>query len=242
MGNKVSLDALLEQIQRDSLKEQTLAPLVADPSAPKNLTLSRGNYSAHVRSQLRAAPSQPTASVSAAEPTLALNASGATPVAPATSAMPATPAPATPGLAEIPVDTRSETPLSDRQELWESRLTDRQRALPKISYQMLGGIVAILLLVFGVGSATVLTQQSQDIRNQAFEQTLAPVSGPSAVLTQQEIDQQQRLAQTGIVDTTVQKVQEQIAGFELTSQSFAILAAGGLAIFVVLAFLAWMSI
>lgn len=233
--SRVSLDTLLEQIQHESTREQTLNPMVSEKKGQsqglRGVTVSNGNLTAHVRSQLTAMPSTSPATQGVAPNGESLSPSSLPSLATMTAS----------GLSEIPADDRQETPLSDRQELWESRLTDRQKSLPKISYRMLGSVVAILLLVFGVGSATVLTQESQDIRNQAFEQTLAPVSGPSAVLTQQEIEAQQRLAQAGVVDTTVQRVQEQIAGFELTSSTFAILAGAGLAVFSILAFLVWMS-
>lgn len=48
-------------------------------------------------------------------------------------------------------------------------LTPRQKALPKLSFRMLGSIAAILVLVIGLGSAISLTQQSQDVRQYAYD-------------------------------------------------------------------------
>ncbi len=87
-------------------------------------------------------------------------------------------------------------------------LTKRQRALPKLNLaQTAGGLVAVLFLVMGVGSATYLTQQSQDVRQQAsdgrlvqYQAVLNEVSQQQAVDTvqweaqaQQEKEQSQRM-------------------------------------------------
>lgn len=50
-------------------------------------------------------------------------------------------------------------------------LTPRQQALPKLSFRMLGSIAAMLVLVVGLGSAVVLTQRPQDIRQYASDQS-----------------------------------------------------------------------
>lgn len=77
-------------------------------------------------------------------------------------------------------------------EIWESNLSPRQRLLPKIDMRMIGGIVAVMVMALGIGSATILTQRSQDIRQQAYEETLPTVEGTPATLTEDDIRQQQR--------------------------------------------------
>lgn len=59
--------------------------------------------------------------------------------------------------------------------LAESALSARQKRLPKLSLQMFGSLAAVFLLVVGAGSATVLTQQSQDVRQQASDGRLANI-------------------------------------------------------------------
>jgi len=48
-------------------------------------------------------------------------------------------------------------------------LSPRQKALPKLSYRMLGSLVAMLVLVVGLSSAVMLSQKPQDIRQYAFD-------------------------------------------------------------------------
>jgi hypothetical protein len=48
-------------------------------------------------------------------------------------------------------------------------LDARQRALPKLSYRMLGSIVAALVLTVGLSSAVYLSQQPQDVRQYAAD-------------------------------------------------------------------------
>lgn len=55
------------------------------------------------------------------------------------------------------------------QALTPQSLTARQRALPKISLHMVGSIVAIMVLMVGLGSSVLLSQRSQDVRQQAYE-------------------------------------------------------------------------
>ncbi len=100
--------------------------------------------------------------------------------------------------AEMPtMVSTNQNPEDERNELWESNLTPRQRALPRIPAQMLGGIVAIFVLFAGVGAATFLSQQNQDLRQQAYEDTLDDLAGPSATLTRQQLEEQERLALGG---------------------------------------------
>jgi hypothetical protein len=48
-------------------------------------------------------------------------------------------------------------------------LSARQRALPKISLHMVGSILAVFVLMIGLGSSVLLSQQPQDVRQQAYE-------------------------------------------------------------------------
>ena len=50
-----------------------------------------------------------------------------------------------------------------------SGLTPRQKALPKLSYRMLGSLAAMFILVIGLGSAVMLSQTPQDIRQYAYD-------------------------------------------------------------------------
>lgn len=84
---------------------------------------------------------------------------------------------------------------STAQQLWGSNLSPRQRRLPKIPYQMLGGFVAMLIFALGLGSATYLTSQTQDLRNQAYEDVLPDVEGPLATETQEQYEARLRASQ-----------------------------------------------
>lgn len=79
-----------------------------------------------------------------------------------------------------PIETNTSRPANnaaDTARLLASGLTERQRRLPKLDFRMVGGVMAILLLIVGVGTATVLTGQSQDIRQFASEArpTVTPI-------------------------------------------------------------------
>lgn len=50
-----------------------------------------------------------------------------------------------------------------------SPLSARQRSLPRLPLAMYGAIAAVMFLVVGLGSTVLLSQQSQDIRQQAYE-------------------------------------------------------------------------
>lgn len=75
------------------------------------------------------------------------------------------------------VAARQETNAADTAHLLSSGLSERQRKLPKIDYRMVGGLVAVLLLIVGVGSATLLTQESQELRQRAYQPvaTVTPI-------------------------------------------------------------------
>lgn len=45
----------------------------------------------------------------------------------------------------------------------------RQSSMPKLSYRMLGSLAAVLVLVAGLGTALVLSQQPQDLRQYASD-------------------------------------------------------------------------
>lgn len=59
--------------------------------------------------------------------------------------------------------------IADTAHILSSGLSERQRRLPKIDFRMVGGVLAVLLLIVGVGTATVLTGQSQELRQRAFQ-------------------------------------------------------------------------
>lgn len=128
------------------------------------------------------------------------------------------------------------TAVQDRNELWESNLTPRQKALPKIPAQMLGGFVAIMILMVGIGSATLLTQQNQDLRQQASEGSAAQLAGTSATLTQAEYEASLR-------DTGEMVAPEYAVGAFVpqtwTTTEMMIVAIAAVSIVVILALLVW---
>lgn len=136
------------------------------------------------------------------------------------------------------------TPVSgsetEQNDMWQSNLTPRQRSLPKISSKMLGGLVAVMVLMVGVGAATVLTQNSQDLRQQASEGSVE-VSGPSVTLTQDEYEAQFGAQDAGTVDGTNQGTQGVQGLLERDWTSFEIIvvvAAVGTVVFL-LGFVIW---
>lgn len=70
---------------------------------------------------------------------------------------------------EPAVASRQEINAADTAHLLSSGLSERQRRLPKLDYRMVGGLVAVLLLIVGVSTATILTQESQELRQRAFQ-------------------------------------------------------------------------
>lgn len=129
------------------------------------------------------------------------------------------------------VTTRAET---ERNQLWESNLTPRQRALPKISLQMMSGLVAVMVLFAGVTAATLLTQQSQDIRQQAYEDSTGEISGPAASLTQAQLESQTE-ASEGSESFTVSSILSR----DWTTLELVILVAGGAGVVFLLGLLWW---
>lgn len=132
------------------------------------------------------------------------------------------------------------------QDLWETNLTERQRSLPKLSLSMLGGIAAVFVLMLGLGSVTFLSQQNQDLRQQAYVDTLPELAGESAILTEQELQAEQRLLADGDaretgVDGITQQVQSVIGQ---TPSPVADLFLGGLVVggigLIVIALFAWL--
>lgn len=83
----------------------------------------------------------------------------------------------------------AEETVTDTAHILSSGLTESQRRLPKLDLRMIGGIVAVLILAVGVGSATLLTQQGQDLRQRAFEGRVEVTPIPQFQPTQPEEDQ-----------------------------------------------------
>ncbi len=73
--------------------------------------------------------------------------------------------------------SRPTEPLSSTARVLASGLTERQRRLPKIDFRMVGGVLAVLVLIIGIGSATILTGESQELRQRAFvaAPTITPI-------------------------------------------------------------------
>lgn len=69
----------------------------------------------------------------------------------------------------------------------EKPLSQRQRALPKIDLTKMAGIVTVLFLVVGLGSATYLSQQEQDVRQQASDGRMAQYQNVVAQLNEQNV-------------------------------------------------------
>lgn len=160
------------------------------------------------------------------------------------------PIPATPSVgmqdisAHLTIDTGNPAAVSAAspgQELWESNLTERQRALPKLSLKMLGGVAAVFVLMLGLGSATFLSQQNQDLRQQAYVDTLPDLAGESAVLTEQELTADSSTSQTSTVESVRTQV-EQLVG--QTPSPIADLFLGGIVIggigLVLIALMTWL--
>lgn len=140
-------------------------------------------------------------------------------------------------LSEQAMAQNAVTAVQDRNELWESNLTPRQKALPKIPSQMLGGFVAIMILMVGIGSATLLTQQNQDLRQQASEGSAAQLAGTSATLTQAEYE-------ASLQEASGQTVPSEdyigaIASGSWTQTEMLIVAVAAISIVVILALLVW---
>jgi len=55
------------------------------------------------------------------------------------------------------------------QALVSEGLSARQQRLPKISLHMVGSVLAVFVLMIGFGSSVLLSQQQQDVRQQAYE-------------------------------------------------------------------------
>lgn len=127
-------------------------------------------------------------------------------------------------------------------ELWESNLTQRQRALPKLPLKMLGGVAALFIMVVGLGSATFLSQQNQDLRQQAYVDTLPDLAGESAVVTQQEQEQMQQAEMMETEGKTTTTAQQMLPAESPVSNIFlAGLVLGGLTL-VILAVVVWIFV
>lgn len=59
-----------------------------------------------------------------------------------------------------------DNPLSSKDQMG---LTQRQWSLPTLNWQQAGSFLAVLVLIVGVGSATILSRRSQDLRQQAYQ-------------------------------------------------------------------------
>lgn len=67
------------------------------------------------------------------------------------------------------------------QALVSEGLSARQQRLPKISLHMVGSVLAVFVLMIGLGSSVLLSQQQQDVRQQAFEGEMQVVEDGSTV-------------------------------------------------------------
>jgi len=90
------------------------------------------------------------------------------------------------------------------QALAPESLSERQRRLPKISIHMVGSVLAVLVLVFGLGSSVLLSQQKQDVRQQAYEGTLS-------------VEERERAGENAAEESTAEETTEQIS--EETSET-----------------------
>jgi hypothetical protein len=57
-------------------------------------------------------------------------------------------------------------------------LSVQQRRLPRINLSLFGSVVAVMVMMVGVGTATYLSQQKQDLRQQAYQGNRYAVSSP----------------------------------------------------------------
>lgn len=74
----------------------------------------------------------------------------------------------------------------------KSSLTARQKSLPRLQLsRMVGGLAVMVLLVLGASSATYLSLQSQDVRQQAYDGELAQYTAVVSQLDQESQVQQQ---------------------------------------------------
>lgn len=206
MSRPESLDALLQKIQTSS-----------SMNAPEALHLEAevGDKSSEISAELKAEDVEPVASSS----DIAFADTAHTIVA----------------LSEQLPENKSSV-LQESDGLWENRLTPRQRLLPKISVQMISGIAAIMVMMAGVGAATMLSQSNQDLRQQAYEDTTGEITGPAASLTQEQLD-----AQSSSIPSTPESgwSLDGILTREWSLVELVVLAAAGVSIIILLAFLLW---
>ncbi|MCD8484075.1 hypothetical protein LRY60_00435 [Candidatus Woesebacteria bacterium] len=136
-------------------------------------------------------------------------------------------------VAPAPVATPQPDERAGATEIWENNLSPRQRVLPKLDLRVLGGMVAVFVLALGIGSTTMLVQQSQDLRQMAYEQTLPELEGPSA--TEKVRDHDAGMEQAATLEEIVDK-------HESVTQRLTFLGAVilGLGAFGLVAFLAWL--
>ncbi len=134
-----------------------------------------------------------------------------------------------------PVTTPQPDERATANEIWESNLSPRQRVLPKLDIRMMVGVVSIFVLALGIGSTTFLVQQTQDIRQQAYEETLPEVTGPAATETIGDRAESESLALRG--GTPTLQEQQQRLTQQITLFGGVVI---GLGAFGLLAFLAWL--
>jgi len=76
-------------------------------------------------------------------------------------------------------------------------LTPRQQRLPKISLHMVGSVLAIFVLMIGLGSSVLLSQRQQDVRQQAYE-------GEMQMVEESDQDALESGAETGLSDSALE--------------------------------------
>lgn len=125
-----------------------------------------------------------------------------------------------------PVTTPAPDERADSTEVWEPQMSSRQLALPKLDLKMIGGMVAVILLTLGIGSTTYLAQQSQDLRQQAYEETLPAIEGAPVSVTEEQQNTLERLTE-----------QQEVVSQRITVLGAVIL---GIAAFALIGFFAWL--
>ncbi len=84
-------------------------------------------------------------------------------------------------LGSIQEEKHHQSPGESTSILTHSNLNERQKKLPTLSLRMIGSIAAMFVMIAGVGAATTLSQQSQDVRNQAYDGKTAQLANRPVV-------------------------------------------------------------
>lgn len=123
-----------------------------------------------------------------------------------------------------------ENPLSSKD---QAGLTQRQWSLPALNWQQAGSLLAVLVLIVGVGSATILSRRSQDLRQQAYQARPGEALTTPIALQKEPTDPLANVRQQAA--DTVDSMQLPVSG-----DAFLIIL-GTLAGFFAIALIAWMA-